>query len=435
MKRLLTFLMAASAAGAIAAPIAMAQDPRPGYGYGIVTCSTSSNGFQFQNSSRSSALSRNEILQQCSNDSRTSNDECSANVYCDDDFNPAPMIQCSTSSNGQQFQDESRNPLIARQHAMSACSNDSHTSNDECSANAACTNENPAPMVTCSTFSRGINFSDESRNPEVAKSHAVSACQNDSRTTNQECSVNVACNMPSSPYPQPQPQPYPGQPYPQPQPQPYPGQPYPQPANPVITCSTSSNGLNFENSSRDSNFSRQDAIRQCTGDSRTSNDECQANSICTDDYNPAPMIQCSTFSRGINFSDESRNPQIARSHAVSTCQSDSRTSNSECSVNVACFDPNPNPTYVPNPNPYPTYVPGPGHGPGPGPGPFPGPGGPGPGNPYPNPTLYTCTASTNQGQYIGTAPSPEQATAYARDNCLRAETSFRCNAASIVCRH
>ena len=252
-----------------------------------------------------------------------------------DRFEP-PIYTCSTTSNGLVFSNQSRDVYLARQTVQQQCQADQRTSNDECNANVACNDGSPVPpIITCSTSSNGLTFSDESRDPNIARQHAQAQCSADQRTSNDECNANIACNDGSR-------------------------------TNPMITCSTTSNGLNFSDISRDPNVARQHAGAQCIADQRTSNDECNANLICNDGRPIPPMMICSTFSRGLTFSDESRDPNVARQHAQAQCIADQRTSNNECNANIACEieggqypSPNPYPAPTPIPTPYPPAPPTP----------------------------------------------------------------------------
>jgi hypothetical protein len=54
-------------------------------------------------------------------------------------------------------------------------------------------------------------------------------------------------------------------------------------------------------------------------------------------------------------------------------------------------------------------------------------------NPPPPSGMTTCILTTQMGQYSGSGYSQGQASAAAHDQCLRVETSFSCNAGSLVC--
>ncbi len=236
-----------------------------GYGYNdYVTCNTSSNGYSFSDKSRDSSVARAHALRQCSNHSRTSNDECNANISCGDDAYSNPMVTCATESNGYSFSDVSRSSSLSRSHAIKACNKHSRTSNDECNANVSCNDGSYArPMVKCSTSSNGYSFSDKSRDKAISWDHAVKQCKNHSRTSNNECSANVTCNDGAS---------------------------YPA----MVKCSTESNGYSFSDRSRDPSISSSHAISQCKKHSRTSNDECSANLYCDGGYisnQPVPAPQ------------------------------------------------------------------------------------------------------------------------------------------------
>jgi hypothetical protein len=224
------------------------------------------------------------------------------------------------------------------------------------------------------------------------------------------------------------------------------------------------------------------AVNQCQQNSYTSNSECQASLSCSDaGYGGGypSTTSCSTYSRGLNFNRSGSDINSVSQGVVQECMSNSYTSNAECQANLSCSGgyspgpgpypgpgpgpgpypgpgpgpgprpgpyPGPGPGPGPRPGPYPGPGPGPGPFPGPGPGPFPGPGprpgpypgpgpfpGPGPG-PGPRPSSYTCTVTTQRTSYAGVGSSEGQATASARDACLRSETSFVCNSGSVVCR-
>jgi hypothetical protein len=282
---------------------------------------------------------------------------CNMSAYADY-YNNGPrgyMVTCTTSSNGLNFQEQSLDHMLAQTQAINSCTQDSRTANDECNANVACSDDAyQRPMISCETSSNGLRFNEQSRDRNVAINQIIRQCTSDSRTSNDECNANVACNDTM--------------------------------ANPMVSCSTISNGLTFTDQSRDRNVAINQIIRQCTQDSRTSNDECSANISC-DDSMPAPMITCSTSSRGLRFSDQSRDRNVAMNQTINQCTRDSRTSNAECSANLYCDSgdqyPNPLPPTNPYPNPYPPTNPYPN--------PYPVPG-PGPG-PRPQPPVELCTIS------------------------------------------
>jgi hypothetical protein len=380
----------------ISAGSAFAQGP------GIVTCYTSSNGANFSTTERDAGLARNLTSSACVSDSRTNNSECSANLYCSDLGYVPRTITCQTTSNGADFSHQSLSVDLARSLALTSCTSDSRTNNSECSANAWCDDMSPVapPMITCSTFSNGVNFAHSGRDASLAQSLATSACTADSRTNNSECAANIACQtqygQPATggypqPYPQPQPQPYPqpapgpvygtpvghgGYPqpsYPQPAPgpvygtpvghggYPQPGYPQPQPSYPqpapgpvygtpvyqggvpatpsapgVISCVTDSNGVRFTHQGRDGSLTRNLTTNSCTADSRTNNSECAANLFCSDQGQFAVSYSCNTFSNNLPFTHVSLDQSLARSRATSACDSDSRTRNSECEANIYC---------------------------------------------------------------------------------------------------
>jgi hypothetical protein len=295
--------------------------------------------------------------------------------------------------------------------------------------------------ANCTTSSRGLFFYDGSYDTNSSSNYVVSSCQRNSYTSNYECTQNLRCDYSQrNPYPS--------------------GQ---------VSCTSTSRNLTFRQTSSDVNTASMGAVQQCTSNAYTSNAECQNSMSCSDaGYQPYPTYtSCSTYSRGLSFNRSGNDMNTVSQGVVQECMSNSYTSNAECQQNLSCsnggYSPSPNP-YPPNPyppgpgpgpyppgprpgpgpGPYPPY-PGPGPGPhpgpgpyppGPGPGPRPGPGpfpGPGPG-PFPRPSEFTCSVTTQRTTYSGVGGSEGQATAAARDACLRSETSFVCNSGSVVCR-
>ncbi len=276
----------------------------------LLECSTSSNGYSFSRQGRDTQLLIRLIIGQCQASAATSNQECSANVACNDGAYYAPFVSCTTSSNTYNFTDQSRDPSLARSEAIRQCQASAATNNQECSANVACSsNLGPMPpvlpMISCTTSSNGFNFTDQSRDPSLARSEAIRQCQASAATSNQECSANVACND---------------------------GSYY----HPMISCGTTSNAYNFTDQSRDPSLARSEAIRQCQASAATNNQECSANVACNDGQYYAPFVSCTTSSNGYNFTDQSRDPSLARSEAIRQCQASAATNNQECSANVYC---------------------------------------------------------------------------------------------------
>lgn len=215
-------------------------------------------------------------------------------------------VSCNTSSNGYSFSDRSRDASLARRNALASCQGHSRTSNDECRVNVSCDNDyNVSPMVTCSTSSNGYSFSDVSRDASLTRGMVAKACQAHSRTTNEECSVNVSCNDGSY-------------------------------TRPMVTCSTSSNGYSFSDVSRSAELTSRSAISQCSAHSRTSNAECSVNVSCNDGSIVRPMVKCTTESNGYSFSDQSRSIRVTTDSVIKSCQGHSRTSNEECRANIYC---------------------------------------------------------------------------------------------------
>ena len=167
------------------------------YSYNFTSCTTSSNGQSFSKESRDFRYAKRKVLSLCKANSRTSNAECDANILCDNERHYRPMLTCSTSSNGLNFSDESRDTQVAKRSAISQCKASGRTSNAECDANIICNDSNHyKPMLICSTSSNGLSFSDENRVRSVAKKSALRQCKANSRTSNAECDANIFCQSP-----------------------------------------------------------------------------------------------------------------------------------------------------------------------------------------------------------------------------------------------
>lgn len=189
------------------------------HAFGIYTCTTTSGGVDFSYDSRDPSYAKQSVLQNCRYDSRTMNAECDANVACNDGLPYNPFFSCDTFSGGLNFRIDSRDPQFARQLVAQRCRADSRTLNAECDANISCNDGSVVrPIVSCDTFSGGVSFQVDSRDENYARQLVMQKCHADSRTRNQECDVNVACRgggqfppIPQPPIPQP-PIPQPPQP-------------------------------------------------------------------------------------------------------------------------------------------------------------------------------------------------------------------------------
>lgn len=273
-------------------------------------CTTSSNGYTFSREGRDPWATQDAVKAACRASAYTANIECDANVDCNDGRYYPPFVYCSTSSNGYNFRDESRDSSVARSQTIAQCTSSPYTNNNECSANVACSSGYdpypPAPrMVSCETSSNGYRFADESRDASLARQQTISHCTSSPYTTNAECSANIWCN---------------DQGY------------YP----PMVTCGTSSNGYQFTDESRDVSLARAQAISKCSASPYTTNDECTANVGCNDRGYYPPFVTCTTMSNGYRFSDESRDQFVAQRQAVAQCTRSPYTNNRECEANVAC---------------------------------------------------------------------------------------------------
>ncbi len=105
---------------------------------------------------------------------------------------------------------------------------------------------------------------------------------------------------------------------------------------PLIGCATSSNGLEFTQEHQNRQVALERVFEDCIRDPRTSRDECNANIVCEGDLNPPPMVVCTSTSRGLSFSDQCRNPGVARSHAINACAANPKTNNTECESHTTC---------------------------------------------------------------------------------------------------
>lgn len=220
------------------------------------------------------------------------------------------LVTCETFSRGLTFSKTDTSETLARQQLSSECTSDNRTNNTECTTNIACSNQ-PAPrIVNCNTFSNGITFEKFSRSGTLSRQLLTSDCTSDNRTNNAECTANIYCDD--------------------------------QPETPIIKCNTFSNGLTFEKYSRSGTLTRQLLSSSCTSDNRTNNSECTANIACNNQPEN-PVITCFTFSQGLKFNKSERSETLARNLAISSCTSDNRTNNTECSTNIACNNSAPQP--------------------------------------------------------------------------------------------
>jgi len=217
----------------------------------FVTCSTESNGVLFSKAERDPSLARSLTSGACTNDARTNNEECNANLWCNNDSIIAPpMITCRTLSNNIPFSRASRDLSLSKKLTLASCVNDAHTNNEECNANITCDGIPTPRMITCKTDSNGIKFNHSDRDANLAKTLALSSCVNDSHTNNEECNSNLWCNLHGH----------------------YPAR---------VNCSTLSNGIEFKHDGLSQTLTRAMTLSACTNNPHTNNDECSANIYCT----------------------------------------------------------------------------------------------------------------------------------------------------------
>lgn len=104
-----------------------------------------------------------------------------------------------------------------------------------------------------------------------------------------------------------------------------------------VSCRTTSQGQRFENTSRSSSFSRDYALSQCRGNRTTIDRECEVNLICSDET-PARLVTCETTSQGQRFENTSRDSSFSRDYALIQCRGSRTTIDRECEVNLFCDD-------------------------------------------------------------------------------------------------
>ncbi len=193
--------------------------------------------------------------------------------------------QCTTSSRGLNFSSYNSDINSASSEAVGQCQSNPYTSNDECRQNLRCDHNsyNPYPgnpsypgdRVSCTSSSRGLTFRGEGYNADQASRDAVSQCQANPYTSNEECRQTLSCsnggyNPPPS-YPPTYPNP---------------------PSSGSVSCSTQSRGRYFNRQGWDYNQVSNDVVRECIGDRYTDSNECRRNLQCNNDgYNPYPPTQ------------------------------------------------------------------------------------------------------------------------------------------------
>lgn len=209
---------------------------------------------------------------------------------------------CQTSSAGRTFKVTDINSAFATQAVVSQCAANPRTINSECTANVVCAS-GYEPQSTCQTMSAGKTFSASGQGQALVRQDAVAQCQSDSRTINSECTMNVVC---ANAY------------------------------EPESTCQTKSAGQVFNSTGLGEALVRQNVIAQCQSNPRTVNSECVSSVLCAN-ANARPAT-CQTTSANKLFRATGVSGEIAKQTAVAQCQGDSRTINSECTMNVVCDD-------------------------------------------------------------------------------------------------
>ncbi|MBF0299391.1 MAG: hypothetical protein HQK51_11765 [Oligoflexia bacterium] len=105
--------------------------------------------------------------------------------------------------------------------------------------------------------------------------------------------------------------------------------------NEWITCTTSSQGLNFSNRSRDAKVSTEIVLENCKGHLYTLRKECNANISCSNSV-PEKWIKCTTSSQGLDFSNRSRDAKVSTEIVLENCNGNLYALRKECNANIAC---------------------------------------------------------------------------------------------------
>lgn len=288
---------------------------------------------------------------------------------------------CITESRGLFFYDTNWDTNHASDYVMRQCHANLLSLGQECVNHLRCSSQlgipYPSEQINCQTQSHNIGFegSGHAMTINEVTQDVIGQCQNNSHTNIAECMSNFRCwdawNEPSPPARR-------------------------------SLCSTQSRGLIFRSIYRTPEQGSQAIFRLCAENPFTLNHECNANLSCVTPFYgsiEAKPTECYTNSRGLQFYFADSQINRATFGVVDQCHSNPYTINNDCIRNLWCRIPD--------------IIPGP-----------------------VDPRPFTCWLTTPRGRYMGIAPNAAIATIHARNQCLRAwgETSYSCNAGSVVCR-
>ena len=219
----------------------------------MTSCRTESVGIVFQVQDPIASIANQKVVEQCSQNSSTNNQECAANVICDDQ-NSWQSFHCSTVSAGKEFSYNDSNQDFASKIAVAQCQKDSSTNNSECQNNVGCTQSqsggwggNPQSYL-CESVSHGTLFQSQDTIQSIALNLVIQKCSRDSSTSNAECNNNSDCINPYQ--------------------------------NAATLCESVSHGKEFRAQDLSAKIARALVISQCQLDSSTDNAECLNSTSC-----------------------------------------------------------------------------------------------------------------------------------------------------------
>ncbi len=165
-------------------------------------CSTSSRGLHFFSDLYSINQSSSDVVNRCQFNRMTSNDECVRNLRCGFGVrNPYPSgsVTCMAQSRGLMFMasNHSSNLSSAIDSALTQCQLNRFTSNDECTRSLRCEDSRLMPVShdnLCTTMSRGLRF-ERRGDVSTASNSVVNECQLNRFTSNEECVRNLQCHV------------------------------------------------------------------------------------------------------------------------------------------------------------------------------------------------------------------------------------------------
>lgn len=106
----------------------------------VFTCSTYSNGSIFENISMNVKSLRENVLDECLTAPQIISSQCISNLTCSNLYEATQLVSCSTSSNGLTFSDVSLDEKYSRETANILCVSNPHTDPEDCAENLKCRN-------------------------------------------------------------------------------------------------------------------------------------------------------------------------------------------------------------------------------------------------------------------------------------------------------